>query len=156
SPDGSKLVVAARSERGKEGDIELSSWDLKSGNHLAVGRLVGSRFNVLVSPDSRSALVRVPERLAVWDLLTGEARRPGDFSDGGHHTAPVSSPDGRLFALATWLGDDAQGIRVYEWETLSERMNFRPAHARRIHSLAFRPDGKALASGAEDGTILLW
>jgi len=75
------------------------------------------------------------------------------------HRTPrmVSSPDGRLFALAT---SGATGnhptVRIYEWLTLSERLTFRLERESLIHSLAFRPDSKALASCGDDGTILLW
>jgi serine/threonine protein kinase/DNA-binding beta-propeller fold protein YncE len=62
------------------------------------------------------------------------------------------SPDGTLLASAGYtdgtvrLWDTATGRRLRTWT----------GHAGKIHGLAFRPDGKAVASAAQDGKIRLW
>jgi RNA polymerase sigma factor (sigma-70 family) len=60
------------------------------------------------------------------------------------------SPDGRLLAVA-----DTKHLRLWE---IAARRELRPfeGHRGAVNSLAFTPDGKALVSGSEDGTALIW
>ena len=58
------------------------------------------------------------------------------------------SPDRRLVAACAW-----RDIKVWEVETGQERCGFKDCFP---CSLAFSPDGRALASGNWDSTILIW
>lgn len=65
-------------------------------------------------------------------------------------SAQAFSPDGKWFA-------EAEGNYVYLWETGTWIPAGRlKGHNGRVTSLTFSPDGKILASGAEDATIRLW
>jgi WD40 repeat protein len=60
------------------------------------------------------------------------------------------SPDGRYLAVSF-----ARTIHVWESVTRQEVARFE-GHTSYINSLAFSPDGRVLASGARDGSALLW
>ena len=59
------------------------------------------------------------------------------------------SPDGRLLAVASSIG-----VYLYAADDLSE-VRFLPTDAP-VRSVAFSPNGQALASGSLDNTIRLW
>jgi hypothetical protein len=61
------------------------------------------------------------------------------------------SSDGRLLARLAPGG----AVAVFDVATGKEVLK-RKGHARDVTCLAFAPDGKALATGSEDGTALLW
>jgi hypothetical protein len=62
------------------------------------------------------------------------------------------SPDGRFLA-AEWAGVHAISVRDLATGTEVAR---RGGYRSLVQTLAFRPDGKALASGHADGTALVW
>ncbi|HXG61599.1 MAG TPA: WD40 repeat domain-containing protein [Planctomycetota bacterium] len=80
--------------------------------------------------------------------------RPGDlprsFRVGKAVTALAFGP-GDLLAAGTWEG-------TIHFRNVAENLSLRTfrAHAERISSLAFRPDGRLLASGSDDDTLRLW
>ena len=60
------------------------------------------------------------------------------------------SSDGAILVVATGIG-----IWLYDTTTYQE-IGLLTAHTSEVNCLVFSPDGNILASGGEDGTILLW
>jgi RNA polymerase sigma factor (sigma-70 family) len=88
-------------------------------------------------------------RLSLWDTTTGSER--GSFGPTDGVRALAVSPDGRMVATAN--GRDAV-VRLWELATRKERGRLRVAQGA-VTALRFTPDGKALAAGGTDTTVLL-
>ncbi|HVR30671.1 MAG TPA: hypothetical protein VMS86_14205 [Thermoanaerobaculia bacterium] len=143
SPDGRLLALARRAARPETRLFEL-------GSSTVIATLHGSL--VAFAPDGRRLVYGPPARL--WDVPT---RAPvADLRGGDALFSPrvsrivFSSDGGRLAGLGP------SPPRV--WDARSGRRLFTDAGlgALRRSSVAFAPDGSALLSGGEDGTLRLW
>jgi WD40 repeat protein len=114
--------------------------------------------NLAFSPDGRllaSYNSRTSE-IVIWDVTR---RKPlhsmsGEMTDGWSGWPLFSwSPDGRMLAEVGTKG--RRVIRIWETATGNLRREF-TGHEGDIYSLAFSPNGRVLASGSADTTILIW
>lgn len=81
-----------------------------------------------------------------WDLPKGVKARLGK---GTIHEIQYS-PDGTRLAVASGIG-----IWLYNTATHQEVVLL-TGHTGDVFSVAFSPDGHTLATGSDDGTVLLW
>lgn len=146
SPDGK--TVAATSWQGEGKEVGL--WDV-SGAQPARGRSLGGctldlRGLAFLPGGERLLVVAGNARLV--QVATGETAvelKPGVFVDGG-----AVSPDGATIALwhqhrvTLWSAADGKLLRTLE------------GHLGEVEAAAFSPDGKLLATGSRDTTVLLW
>ena len=82
-----------------------------------------------------------------WSLPEGAKAR---FGKGGLTGNIQYSQDGTRLAVASYIG-----VWLYDTETYQE-IALLAGHASAVLSLAFSPDGKTLASGSHEDTVLLW
>lgn len=169
SPDRTRLVlsVPVRDPRTNEPGQVFAGWDLTTGKKVGeVPAPAGELRLVPIGPGA--AVVASAER--VW-AVDYEAGRVGDTVEsfgpagGARRRGPVGprpvppvvvGPGEAWFAVGVPLGKDGgYGVRVYDWPRARLLKTF-TGHAGPVTALVVSPDGKTLASGSEDTTVLLW
>lgn len=181
SSDGKLLAGGSYSYPPAGGQVtQVAVWDADSGNEIAKfqrnGPMMGMSFL-----DHRQLLVSfgtgynpmtgapIPGSMIVYDLPTKTELRTFEYSNVGNLANLTSkfalSPDGRLIAaglvnfendrISGYNGRQVSKIRIWETATGTVRTDL-SGHEGTITTLAFSPDGKTLASGSSDTTILLW
>ncbi len=103
-----------------------------------------------VSPDgSRISAMSSEEKLLVWKLDGSNKPRDLGRADAGVYGATAFSPDGRRIASAGHV------LRMVDVESGSQ-LWARPRDNYVFLTVAFRPDGKVIATGSQDTSIRLW
>jgi serine/threonine protein kinase/WD40 repeat protein len=150
SPDGQTLVDGA-------GVV----YDLERGRPIGLPLLHPQPVTaVAFSPDGRHILTGSEDGIArLWEKERGRPEvivpRAGAQIEG-----MALSHDGRCLAIKTTTSRGAGepavcAVRVVAVDTGGDRFPPIP-HPRGVSSVAFRRDGKLLATGAGDGTVQLW
>jgi RNA polymerase sigma factor (sigma-70 family) len=98
-----------------------------------------------------------PITVRLWEVRTGKKRLEFTLPLTGKasrsdQTAFAVSPDGRFLAA-----DPAEDKAISVWDLATgAEVARRGGYGSFVQTLAFRPDGRALASGHADGTALVW
>lgn len=169
SADGKTLATASASFRG---DNSVRYWDPSTGAELrtfearqieADGHYV--RGYVAFSPDLAVVGSSDDRSLALRDGATGKELGRLQCGEGLGLSAAAFSPDGRFIAVAESRAEmesavapeqrAVERIRLWEVATGTELFAFTNGQGR-TEALAFSPDGKMLASGGHDTTVLFW
>ncbi len=145
SPDGRRLLSAAA-----DGSIRL--WDLQTQTFRIIGNQQ-TAVTLAFRPDGAAFLVGYYSgHLQQYETATATPR-----GNPLVHAAPLLSasysPDGRY--IATGCEDGDKNVRIWDCDT-GEVIHTLAGHTRKVHSLAFSPDGKWLLTGSWDYTARLW
>ncbi|GGM63751.1 hypothetical protein GCM10011608_56340 [Micromonospora sonchi] len=159
SPDGA--IVAATGWSQAIGPGVLTLWDVRSPagpRRLSVVEAPSDlnlvqRDLVVFSPDGR-LLVTADNYgdLRPWDLSNPRKPRPGGLvKDAGGELA--FSPDGELLAAS-----DERVVKLIDLRSTRDPkvLDEATAHADLVASLDFSSDGRHLASGSWDNSVILW
>src|SRR5206468_11212371 len=107
---------------------------------------------VVMLPDGRS-LASIGQMVKVWDLTTGKLLREfgplAPMMSSGTPARPAISPDRRWLAIP-----GLEALQV--WDTTTGRLVYTVAsNGPLTPTYALSPDGRLLASGAENGKVTL-
>jgi WD40 repeat protein len=156
TPDDRVAAVATRDGTVKVIDARSGKLLHQFGEPLADGTDVPDRV-VALSPDGALVAAWEPRRqeIHLWNLATGRRtlRLSAPAEVRGQEVILAWSPDGRTLAVAGL--DDTPTVRLLEAATGKERRRW-TGHELPILCLAFSPNGRLLASGSEDTTVLVW
>jgi WD40 repeat protein len=162
SRDGTRLVVitAAHSAVGRQVFL-IVGFDLKTGKKLAEVEdpAASGTMSVVAADETNAVIVSSTGRL--WSVDYANGKVGGDIDKlplrGEANSSPVVfGQDGKRFAVGV-IGDELEtyGVRVYDWPSKKALHTF-VGHAGPVSALRFSPDGKFLATGAQDTSVLLW
>jgi WD40 repeat protein len=152
-------------------DGELALWNAKTGKKIREFSSAEERRTVIhaqVLQDGKLASIESIEswrdrfrdhsvRLRIWDLESGKEERsfsvPEPYSFNGSPGCAISA-DGAT-AVIVKHDDRNPPIEIWDCATGNHLTNL-TGHVNGISALVLSPDGKTLASGSADTTILLW
>jgi hypothetical protein len=132
-----------------------------TGIAAATDERILASSQVVVSQSLRGPVYHDPI-LCLWERVTGKEVLQ---IKGTLASALAFSHDGRLLAADDGgkqffhgsIGSKSLGANVGLWDSLTgERQSTLSGHTAPVHCLAFSPDGKTLASGSADHTVLIW
>lgn len=162
SPDNTRLVLLTSKNTGGREAMLVVGYDLKTGKKLAevdCDAPAGTAYPTAAS-DKSAVLTFTNGRVLVVDLVAGrvgeEIDRLPARGEAAMYCPPAFSPDGKLLAVGV-MGDqpEAYGVRLYDWPRGKAVHTFM-GHTAPVMVLQFSPDGKSLASGAQDTSVILW
>jgi WD40 repeat protein len=143
-------------------DVEENGTEL--ANHIESATLTpDGRYLIVTLSVPLEKKYRRYQSLLVVEVFSGLIVREWDCGKSMMVCTAIS-PDGRFLATAGhadadggtfWPYKDDRTIRVQNILTGEEVARFQK-HTKNINCLAWSPDGKTLASGGDDGDILLW
>ena len=155
SPDGALIALSGYSggilNLGATASLHL--WETASGKELRqipiepMGDPRGFIIPVAFSP-AGTVLACGGKSISLWEPITGRLLRRWD----DEASSLAFSSDGRTLVSAPYL---PAAVRLWETATGKERASF-AGHAGATSSLAISHDGRRVASGSEDTTILVW
>ena len=163
SPDGKVLASGGAEDTHNEKPYHgIKFWDPKDGEQLrSVDGSIDEVRSLAFSPDGKViASTQVDDAIILWDAITGKQLRVLK----GHAGESVAfSPDGKIVAG----GSGAHTIELWDATTGNSLRSMRAEEECRgcceaeygtytSLSVAFSPDGKTIASGACDHTIVVW
>ncbi|QJX00022.1 WD40 repeat domain-containing protein [Frigoriglobus tundricola] len=164
SADGSRLVVLTHTRDADTGKaaVQVTGWDTKTRKKLGSVTEPIEPDTVYVTAAGEDSAVLVGRLGRLWsvDYVAGTAGKDIDKLPTRREIAVygpvVFSPDGKQFATGI-QGEPFEtfGVRVYDWPG-GKRARTYIGHAAAVSTMMFTPDGKFLASGSQDTSVLLW
>lgn len=130
------------------GRVQL--WEVATGKCRADFEPPQFVRELAISPDGRTlATIQRDGVVLFWDTLTGTVIKRLPV---GRRSLVCFAPQRQFLAF---VDQTDQSIVVWDWLAEKELARFQ-GHLRPVNCLSFAPDGRTLASGSSDRTVLLW
>jgi WD40 repeat protein len=156
SPDARVLAVADGWRWMGEKSAGAALWDVAGGKEIArltseaaVGDMAFSPDGALVAGHCQDGATRL------WDAIDGKPVLTLQLEGRRFFQAPLFSPDGRSLAVCSY-GSAGEVVKVHLWELASGQVRAEYDVSGHCSALAFSPDGRTLAAGGGDTTVVLW
>jgi DNA-binding SARP family transcriptional activator/WD40 repeat protein len=157
-PQGSRALALAYSHDGQHlaavlgAGTEVSAyvWDLKAPQRPHRVRLPPGPQGVALSPDGGTVYTTWPA--AAYDVRTGARRWLGTARGRLHLDL---DPQGRVLAMPRWDGRSNDHVVLLDARDGHVERDL-VGHGARTDSVQFAPDGRVLASSADDATVQVW
>lgn len=107
---------------------------------------------ILVTPDSRQAILGIDQQLKCWDLGSAQLMRSAPLVHDRAIRAAAMRPDGQQFAL---IRSDYACVTLIDYATLKPVRHF-DWNVGPLYSVAYSPDGLTCAAGGKHGQVILW
>ena len=103
------------------------------------------------SPDSTTIALGDSKGIVLWNVTPTGVQKIRKITDKpqAFDSVLVFSPDGEFLLDTTWS-------EIILWDTNGSNLGTLSGHTEPITTLVFSHDGETLASGSNDGTVLLW
>jgi WD40 repeat protein len=159
SPDGRALAAGTSGgmigvydvTRGKE----IRRFTTDEGAAVAIGFSPDAR--TLVGSNSPSNPFRSSRGVSVWDVVKGKRIRYWPLGKTTLLWPFALSPDGRTVAAGEKWPPSPSVRAIHLWDLHTGRqLDVEVPHNARMTSIAYSPDGRTLAWGNDDGTVVLW
>ena len=117
---------------------------------------------VAFSPDGRTVAAAgfdKPASLTIilWDIATGKGRRTLSSTAENLYAGMAFSPDLSKLATGSDLNTDTEHFTITLWDVATGKaLHAMAGHTQEIEGLAFTPDGRTLASGSQDQSLMIW
>jgi WD40 repeat protein len=162
--EGTRLVILTHTRNAETGqeEVVVTGWDTKTGKKLGEATDPTALEIVYVTATGENSAVLASRSGRVWsvDYVAGKVSKDFDKLPVRGEIpvyGPVAfSPDGKMFATGL-PGEkiETYGVRVYEWPS-GKILHTYIGHVAPVNAKRFTPDGKYLASGSQDTSVLLW
>jgi WD40 repeat protein len=157
SPDGKTILTGSGPNGGGPGEARL--WDATSGKLLWKQPHPSQVSAVAFSPDGRLFLTVCPHRARLWRTAGRQPLFPTLRHPGMALRIGAFGPDSKTVVTSALGVDEHQrpegNARL--WDPNTRRPIGQPlTHRAPVDTVAYRPDGKVVLTGARDGTAQMW
>ena len=147
SPNGTLLATNGM-------HVQTRVWNVSTQRDITPSNIMNANA-LAFSPDGKTVAFGHPKGIVLSDITTTSIKERGRISNHrGFGRVLTFSPDGKILLDPKSIGWRPH-IQLWDVDTGTD-LGTLSGHTEGIETLVFSHDGKTLASGSWDGTVLLW